>query len=261
MPWLKKHVFKIAVLAVVAIVLGATFTIFAGSITDLFTSQGHVSLRQCYTPEGTWSKEADTVVRDINQPTDASATTSKDIYCDDENCVLWTDGAEAPGPEMCVASSSDVYANLLWDKTDADGGSDKKWADSDNDSTAISGEQIDGTHDNGVEVGNNNNGIGNEFWLNRYYNSPDEPNNHFPAMDVCKQKGSAWRLPTILELDSIRDMTVPDPHSQLPGIDSTYYWSSSESSASEAYYLRFYSGNVADGSKSGTARVRCVRRQ
>jgi len=79
-------------------------------------------------------------------------------------------------------------------------------------------------------------------------------------MDECKAKGSGWRLPNLLELDSIRDQAKgAAPYSRLPGIASAYYWSSSEGSATYAYTLYFDTGSVYSDSKSLSDTVRCVR--
>jgi len=217
---------------------------------EIATTTGQVKLAECYNPSPGWTKVADTLVRDITGA--YNSTIAKDIYCDDNNCILWTDGAAAPGV-VCVATNSNVYANLLWSKTDV--ATTKTWADS---NFAISGEDIGGTHST-VGVGNSNVAVGGKNWLERYYASSAGT---FPAMDACKAKGSAWRLPTILELDSIRDQAKGSaPYSRLPGVLAYGYWSSSESSATYAYNLLFSNGNVYSSTKSSNIYVRCVRGQ
>ena len=214
---------------------------------NIDTAAGQVKLAECYNPSPGWTKVADTLVRDITGA--YNSTIAKDIYCDDNNCILWTDGAAAPGV-VCIATNSNVYVNLLWSKTDI--ATTKTWADS---GFTISGEDIGGTHST-VGVGNNNIAVGGKNWLNRYYGSAA---GMFDAMDACKAKGNAWRLPNILELDSIRDQAKGAPYSRLPGIISDNYWSSTELNATYAYHLNFGDGNVYSYAKASSYYVRCVR--
>jgi len=237
---------------VLAVTVSDSFTdetkIGKGTATvSVDTSAGTVSLPACYTPDPSWSKIADTLVRDIDSTYDA--TVAKDIYCDDSNCVLWTDGAEITNT-VCIATDANVYANILWAKADV---SRATWADS---SFDISGGDIGGTHPT-IGVGNSNVAVGTKKWLERYYTSTAGT---FNAMDNCKAKGSGWRLPTIVELDSIRDQAKGSaPYSYLPAIVSIHYWSSSETSTTNAYVLYFGNGNVYNGNKSDSNYVRCVR--
>ncbi|PIT86364.1 MAG: hypothetical protein COU33_03585, partial [Candidatus Magasanikbacteria bacterium CG10_big_fil_rev_8_21_14_0_10_43_6] len=123
-------------------------------------------------------------------------------------------------------------------------------------SFSISGGDIGGTHPT-IGVGNNNVAVGTKNWLERYYVSTAGT---FNAMDNCKAKGSGWRLPTIVELDSIRDQAKGSaPYSYLPAIVSGSYWSSSERSATNAYHLYFDNGGVSGNSKSLFGYSRCVR--
>jgi hypothetical protein len=229
-------------------------------IVNVSTSSGQVSLPTCYYANPSWTKIADTIVRDIST-TSASATTAKDIYCDDSNCILYTDGLVPPNP-VCIATDPNVYANILWARYDS---GTAAWASGTATSTLISGGDVGGSHPAGLLVGANNVNVGGKNWLERYYDSPPGT---FPAMDKCKAKGSGWRLPTILELDSIRDMTtVGAPYSRLPNITSNWYWSSSEADAGYAYTLMFtyvgvpYYINAPVGNypKSSSYYVRCVR--
>ncbi|MFH1462683.1 MAG: DUF1566 domain-containing protein [bacterium] len=217
------------------------------------TSSGKVTLAECYSPDPSWTKIADTIVRDISNLSNSDATTSKDIYCDDYNCVFWTDGAAAP-TTVCIATDSDVYGNLLWSKTDAGSPSAYNWRDT---NTVISGGDIGGTHNASLQAGDENESIGAKNWLARYYTSTA---GEFNAMDICKAKGSGWRLPNLLELDGIRDQAKgSSPYSRLPNLLATSYWSSTESSASVAYYPYFTNGQVSTNSKTSTNYVRCVR--
>lgn len=219
---------------------------------EIDTAAGQVKLAECYSPDPSWTKVADTIVRDISNLSNSNATTSKDIYCDDYNCILWTDGAATP-TTVCIATDSNVYGNILWSKTDVSG--TKTWADS---KFSISGGDIGGTHDSSLRCGADNELIGAKNWLARYYSSAAGT---FDAMDACKAKGSGWRLPTLLELDSIRDQAKGSPYSRLPNILANDYWSSTEYGSGYAYYLYFDLGSVyLDGNKTNDLYyVRCVR--
>ncbi len=213
-------------------------------------SGGQVKIGQCYSPTPAWQKVADTTVRDISSLL-ATATVDKDIYCDDNNCLLWTDGAEAP-TTVCVATDPNVYGNILWAKADSSAG--KTWADS---NFSIFGFDIGGTHPSGLKVGNNSSDVSSRNYLERNYSNTQ---GMFDAMDICKTKGSGWRLPNILELDSIRDQAKGSaPYTRLPNMASNVYWSSSEDSSTNAYNLNFLNGNVTSNNKSVRIYVRCVR--
>jgi len=215
---------------------------------NIDTSGGQVSLAPCYSPNPGWSKIADTTVRDISGA--YNATVDKDIYCDASNCVLWTNGVEISNT-VCIATDSNVYGNILWSASDVSG--TKTWGPT---TTAISGGDIGGTHPT-IGVGNNNVAVGTKNWLERYYISDLGT---YLAMDNCKAKGNGWRLPTILELDSIRDQAKGSaPYSYLPAIIAGSYWSSTEYSTSNAYYLNFLNGTVGSYYKSSAYYVRCVR--
>ena len=211
------------------------------------TAAGQVKLPECYTASTSWSKIADTNVRDITA--DYNVTVAKDIYCDDNNCILYTDG-QIPPAVVCIATNSNVYANLLWRKTDISG--TKPWGPG----TSISGGDIGGTHGN-INVGNDPDNVNGKNWLERYYSSSAGT---YTAQDECKALGSGWRLPNILELDSIRDQAKgTDPYTYMPGIISNSYWSSSELSSTSAYNLYFVNGSVINYGKSISLYVRCVR--
>ena len=219
------------------------------SRVEIATTTGQVKIAACYSPNPSWTKIADTIVRDISNLSNALATTSKDIYCDDYNCILITDGV-APSIAVCIATDSNVYANLLWAKADS---ASKTWGPA----GWIAGYDIGDTHPSDFKAGKDNTAIGAKSWLERYYESSTGT---YPAMDECKAKGSGWRLPNLLELDSIRDQAKgAAPYSRLPGIASAPYWSSSESSDTYAYGLAFHLGGVASYSKTDSYRVRCVR--
>lgn len=263
---------SVAVLLVAIIIAATAFLIIVeaspDSVSDTFsnetkitkgtdrvnvaTTTGQVTLAECYSPSSSWSYNTTTIVRNIASLS-STATTSKDIYCDNVNCILWTAGAAAP-TTVCIAQDANVYGNILWEKGDSS--ASITWADS---NFSISGGDVGGTHASGLKAGNGSTDISNKNWLERYYATTT---GMFNAQDLCKAKGSGWRLPNLLELDSIRDQAKgSSPYSRLPGIVTSYYWSSSENPASNAYNLRFYNGNVYYTTKSNTAYVRCVRGQ
>lgn len=251
-------------LGIVIFFAAAAAVVYALTVTDTFSDEtkigagttkvaiagGQAKLAECYLPSPSWTKIADTIVRDISSLS-SSATVAKDIYCDDNNCVLWTDGAAAP-TTACIATDSNVYGNLLWSKTDDSTGS--TWSDS---NFSISSGDIGGTHPSSLTIGNGSADASSKNWLNNYYtNTPGM----FNAMDTCKAKGSGWRLPNILELDSIRYQAKgSSPVTGLPNIVAASYWSSSEYSSTYPYYMIFSNGIVNVSNKSNAYYVRCVR--
>lgn len=261
--------YKILSAMVIALgLLGTTYFIVRAtslSVTDTFNNEtkighgtsnveiagGQVKIAQCYIPNPSWTFIAATVVRDISSPS-YTATVNKDIYCDNTNCLLWTSGAGAPST-VCIATNSNVYGNILWSKTNDS--TSVTWADS---NFSISGGDIGGTQSANLIVGGNTN-VGNKVWLERYYTNTS---GMFNAQDICKAKGPGWRLPNILELDSIRDQAKgSSPYTRVPNIVATYYWSATEGSSTSAYYLTFLNGSVYNFSKSTSYYVRCVRGQ
>jgi len=245
-----------------------TGLISASSSADFDTSAGLVKMATTsaggggtcdgftYSVQGSWGSKIDTTVRDYYTVGDSTATVNKDIYCDDENCVLKTDGASAPSGDICVATSSDVYMGALWDKQNASTSAEYgQYGD-----TLSSLGVVGGTHDGSLEVGDDNDtGPAGNDWLDKDYDSGSYT---FPAMDACTSKGEGWKLPNIRELDSIRDQSnSSDPYTDLPNMQSANYWSSTELDSISAYYLYFYNGNVDNYGKFHSHYVRCVRRQ
>jgi len=223
---------------------------------DIATTTGQVKLAECYSPSPSWDWSTTTIVRDISNLGNALATTTKKIFCDASNCILLPDSAATPTAAVCIATDSNVYANLLWSKTDAGAPTTYTWADS---YFSISGGDIGGTHSADLRAGTGNTLIGARNWLERYYTSAAGT---FDAMDACKAKGSGWRLPNILELDSIRDQAKGSaPYSRLPGIQSDYYWSSTEYGSNLAWSLDFLGGSVSNLDRTSHLYVRCVRGQ
>ena len=241
--------------------------------TKVAISSG-IKLAPCYTPTPSWTQVVvtdhnpaqcatnSTYVRDLSVTANSTTYICKDIYCDDTVCILWPAGAAAPGT-VCIATNTSVYPQtdlgygLLWSKTNI--ATTKAWANTANSTISIAGGDIGGTHATN-KAGNNSVSIGGYKWLERYYTSTNGTAPYYPAMDACKAKGLGWRLPTILELDSIRDSTaLSGVYSRLPGMSGDY-WSSSESSATFPFYFNFGSGDVSGGlAKSYALTIRCVR--
>ncbi|MCX6719774.1 MAG: DUF1566 domain-containing protein, partial [Candidatus Staskawiczbacteria bacterium] len=231
-----------------------------GAGTTGVALNGGVTIAPCYAPNPSWTlvgTSPSTVVRDLSVTANSTTYINKDIYCDSINCILWTAGATAPGT-VCISTDANVYSNLLWSKTDTS--ATKAWANTANSTVSIAGGDIGGTHATN-KVGSGSTSIGTYKWLERYYTSTNGTAPYYPAMDACKLKGLGWRLPTILELDSIRDQTASGGiYSRLPGMTANDYWSSSGYSATSPFGLYFYSGNVDAYSAKSTANyVRCVR--
>lgn len=76
---------------------------------------------------------------------------------------------------------------------------------------------------------------------------------------------SDWRLPTIEELESIRDCSRYDPAidtDAFPDCPSAWFWSSTRHAydpASYAWFVYFGYGNASDGNRNYNYRVRAVR--
>jgi len=240
----------------------------AMATTNVVLNSG-VTIAPCYTPSPSWTQVVvtdhnpaqcatnSTYVRDLSYTADATHYICKDIYCDNTNCILWTAGATAPGT-VCIATDTNVYPQtilgygLLWSKTDT--AATQTWADS---NFSISGGDIGGTHTTN-KAGSGSTTITGYNWLERYYTTTAGT---FNAMDACKTKGLGWRMPNILELDSIRDQTAASGvYSRLPNIIANGYWSSSEASATYPFRLEFGDGGVyTNDAKSTAYYVRCVR--
>ena len=72
--------------------------------------------------------------------------------------------------------------------------------------------------------------------------------------DFVSNGYSDWFLPNKEQLQQIYSHRFA-----LVGIESTYYWSSSESDATKAWAEDFTTGKQLDGNKTNTGRVRPVR--
>jgi hypothetical protein len=76
--------------------------------------------------------------------------------------------------------------------------------------------------------------------------------------------GTAWRLPTAKELQTIVDESYTEPAidpTAFPSTPSSHFWSSSAlaGSSSNAWFVDFLSGYSSYGDVSTTRLVRCVR--
>ena len=95
-------------------------------------------------------------------------------------------------------------------------------------------------------------------------NAPKEMNWH-EAIEYAKSLDLAghtdWRIPTINELFSLIDFSKHNPATELPNMESSYYWSSSTdaSSTANAWHVHFTNGSVYRYYKSNSNYVRCVR--
>jgi len=90
------------------------------------------------------------------------------------------------------------------------------------------------------------------------------------AQDRCENlvlgKHKGWRLPTIFELATLVDPSVPSPGPTLPAghpfrVASSFYWSATSdiTNDSNAWGVGFNIGDVGSGIKSAIDYVWCVR--
>jgi hypothetical protein len=73
------------------------------------------------------------------------------------------------------------------------------------------------------------------------------------AVEKVKELGNEWRLPTITEIQLIRD----SKHKDL--FNKEWYWSSSEDYSNAAWLFVFSNGNTFSNIKSNNYYVRAVR--
>ncbi|MCC8187980.1 MAG: DUF1566 domain-containing protein [Bacteroides sp.] len=105
-----------------------------------------------------------------------------------------------------------------------------------------------------------------------YANVPDGTNNTtvpgpgvtgqvVPARaNSCAALGDKWRLPTSAELTAIYNYANGNGGVSAFGFSSTYYWSATSSSTTNATFVNFYSGNTYNNAKTFTGyRARCIR--
>jgi len=80
----------------------------------------------------------------------------------------------------------------------------------------------------------------------------------------CTAMGTGWRLPSIKELQSIVDYTIPSPGPVFNSVFSgsaSWYWSATPlaGSTSSAWALNFNAGNTLNDDPATQHYVRCVR--
>jgi len=89
----------------------------------------------------------------------------------------------------------------------------------------------------------------------------DFPNamNWDDARTACENLGNGWRLPRFDELEAMHEQLYLNGKGNFRTDD--WYWSSSESNASNAWHFHFEGGKAysTDGYKDGTGHVRAVR--
>ena len=74
------------------------------------------------------------------------------------------------------------------------------------------------------------------------------------AKEWCKEQGSGWRLPTVVE-------ALQAYYDKIPGFGTGLHWTSDEYSESNARYVYFTDGDTTYGNKTYAYSVRCVRRK
>jgi len=84
------------------------------------------------------------------------------------------------------------------------------------------------------------------------------------ASTYCQGMGTGWRLPTIKELLSIVDFTIPSPGPTLPPVFSgpaSFYWSSTAVAGSPPFMwgVNFDYATMGDHGSDDVGVVRCVR--
>lgn len=77
----------------------------------------------------------------------------------------------------------------------------------------------------------------------------------YQAARLCRNKGEDWYLPSIRELK-----VISDNRDYLSGVESGYYWSSSEASNITARTMRLSNGGAFVSDKDNQEKIRCVRR-
>ena len=81
------------------------------------------------------------------------------------------------------------------------------------------------------------------------------------AMAYAEELGEGWRLPEAKELSGLVDLELWDPATEFPNMPPDQFWSSSSyaCSASYAWIVSFFYGNVNINDKTNTNYGRCVR--
>lgn len=81
------------------------------------------------------------------------------------------------------------------------------------------------------------------------------------AMKTCEELKDRWRSPTIKELLTLVDYSISHPATELPGMQSYGYWSSTtyESTPNYAWLVLMFVGYVYSDGKDSTYYVWPVR--
>lgn len=82
--------------------------------------------------------------------------------------------------------------------------------------------------------------------------------NH-PAGQACRSRGANWYLPSHFELAVIYANRAQLGSANIPN-SSNWYWSSSQTTSTNATAYRFDNNSTSSHSKNNGYRVRCVRR-
>jgi hypothetical protein len=80
------------------------------------------------------------------------------------------------------------------------------------------------------------------------------PMSWYNAMQWCEDLGNGWRLPTRAEL-----LMMYEHRDAIGGLESGYYWSSSEGGSGDAWVQSFSSGYQFSYYEGYSCRVRAVR--
>ena len=74
------------------------------------------------------------------------------------------------------------------------------------------------------------------------------------AKEWCKEQGSDWSLPTVVE-------ALQAYYDKIPGFGTGSHWTSIELSETYARIVYFTDGNTSYSNKTRASSVRCVRRK
>jgi hypothetical protein len=76
------------------------------------------------------------------------------------------------------------------------------------------------------------------------------------AIEVCKNLGDGWRLPTKLEMEVIYSQLHENG---IGNFEASCYWSSTEYNLGGAWLLNFGNGDTYGDGKNNTGKIRAVR--
>lgn len=156
-------------------------------------------------------------------------------------------GEKCPNDDIVYAGTvggARIYAALT------DSGAAVRYSNGDEDSYVVSG------------ATSTSNGLDNTDTL---INNPP-PVGVYEAATLCRGLGPEWYLPALDEvvlLHSVKDTgAFAGTFVEGDAVDHHWYWTSTETNASQAYWVRFFTGQVrTDGNKVySELHVRCTRR-